>query len=108
MQATMTQSKKRAPREKTSFKGIGRAMKYLTNYKRQAALPYVFLIIATEIPGAREVLNLTALNSRAWLLAIGVPFLTISWMEVKKVVQYFFTNRQRAKTYSLRDIKQKG
>ncbi len=47
MQATMTQSKKRAPREKTSFKGIGRAMKYLTNYKRQAALPYVFLIIAT-------------------------------------------------------------
>jgi ATP-binding cassette subfamily B protein len=47
MQATMTQSKTRAPREKTSFKGIGRAMKYLTNYKRQAALPYVFLIIAT-------------------------------------------------------------
>jgi ATP-binding cassette subfamily B multidrug efflux pump len=47
LQATMTQSKKRAPREKTSFKGIGRAMKYLTNYKRQAALPYVFLIIAT-------------------------------------------------------------
>ncbi len=47
MQATMTQSKKRTPREKTSFKGIGRAMKYLTNYKRQAALPYVFLIIAT-------------------------------------------------------------
>jgi len=47
MQATLTQPKKRAPREKTSFKGIGRAMKYLTNYKRQAALPYVFLIIAT-------------------------------------------------------------
>jgi ATP-binding cassette subfamily B multidrug efflux pump len=47
LQATMTQSKKRTPREKTSFKGIGRAMKYLTNYKRQAALPYVFLIIAT-------------------------------------------------------------
>jgi ATP-binding cassette subfamily B protein len=43
----MTQSKTRAPREKTSFKGIGRAIKYLTNYKRQAALPYIFLIIAT-------------------------------------------------------------
>jgi len=43
----MTQSKTRAPREKTSFKGIGRAIKYLTNYKRQAALPYVFLVIAT-------------------------------------------------------------
>jgi len=47
MQATMTQSKTQPRREKTSFKGIGRAMKYLTHYKRQAALPYVFLIIAT-------------------------------------------------------------
>jgi ATP-binding cassette subfamily B protein len=47
LQATLTQSKTRAPREKTSFKGIGRAIQYLTNYKRQAALPYVFLIIAT-------------------------------------------------------------
>jgi len=47
LQATLTQPQKRAPREKTSFKGIGRAMKYLTNYKRQAALPYIFLIIAT-------------------------------------------------------------
>src|SRR5215217_2635697 len=33
--------------QRPSFKGIGRALKYLTNYKRQAALPYVFLIIAT-------------------------------------------------------------
>jgi len=33
--------------QRPSFKGIGRAIKYLTNYKRQAALPYVFLIIAT-------------------------------------------------------------
>ena len=30
-----------------SFKGIGRAVRYLTNYGRQALLPYVFLIIAT-------------------------------------------------------------
>jgi ATP-binding cassette subfamily B protein len=35
-------------REKKKSKGgMGRAIKYLTNYKRQAALPYVFLIIAT-------------------------------------------------------------
>jgi ATP-binding cassette, subfamily B, multidrug efflux pump len=47
MQATMTQPKTRARRERTSFKGIGRAMKYLTHYKRQAAFPYLFLIIAT-------------------------------------------------------------
>ncbi len=33
--------------QRPSFKGIGRAIRYLTNYKSQAALPYVFLIIAT-------------------------------------------------------------
>lgn len=47
MQATMTQPNARARRERTSFKGIGRAIKYLTKYGRQAALPYIFLIIAT-------------------------------------------------------------
>ena len=30
-----------------SFKGIGRAVRYLMNYKRQASLPYIFLVIAT-------------------------------------------------------------
>jgi ATP-binding cassette subfamily B protein len=30
-----------------SFKGIGRAIRYLMNYKRQAGLPYIFLVIAT-------------------------------------------------------------
>jgi ATP-binding cassette subfamily B protein len=38
-------SRGRQPR--SSFKGIGRAVRYLTHYGRQAALPYVFLIIAT-------------------------------------------------------------
>src|SRR3989337_4253523 len=33
--------------KRPSFKGIGRAIKYLTNYKRQALLPYIFLVIAT-------------------------------------------------------------
>ncbi|MFZ5877857.1 MAG: ABC transporter ATP-binding protein, partial [Chloroflexota bacterium] len=48
MQATMTHSQSRGRRgQRSNFKGIGRAVKYLTNYKRQAALPYVFLIIAT-------------------------------------------------------------
>ncbi len=37
----------RAGRQRPSFKGIGRAIRYLTRYKRQAALPYVFLLIAT-------------------------------------------------------------
>ena len=47
MQATMTQPNARARRERTSFKGIGRAIKYLTKHGRQAVLPYIFLIIAT-------------------------------------------------------------
>ena len=47
MQATITQPKTRVRRERPYFKGIGRAIKYLTKYGRQAALPYVFLIIAT-------------------------------------------------------------
>src|SRR5262249_18835217 len=33
--------------QRPSFKGIGRAVRYLTHYKRQALLPYIFLIIAT-------------------------------------------------------------
>ena len=45
MQATLTRSQPRAPR--SSFKGISRAVRYLTRYGRQAALPYIFLIIAT-------------------------------------------------------------
>lgn len=50
MQATMTQPNARARQgrgQRSSFKGIGRAIKYLTKYGRQAALPYVFLVIAT-------------------------------------------------------------
>ncbi len=46
MQASATHSMTR--RERTKSKGgMGRAIKYLTNYKRQAALPYLFLIVAT-------------------------------------------------------------
>ena len=47
MQATLTRPKTRAQGQRSSFKGIGRAIRYLTNYKRQALLPYIFLIIAT-------------------------------------------------------------
>ena len=47
MQATLTRPQSRARGQRSSFKGIGRAVRYLTRYKRQAALPYVFLIIAT-------------------------------------------------------------
>jgi ATP-binding cassette subfamily B protein len=47
MQATLTRPQARSRGQRSSFKGIGRAVSYLTRYKRQAALPYVFLVIAT-------------------------------------------------------------
>ena len=40
-------SRGRQGQQRPSFKGIGRAIRYLTHYGRQAALPYIFLIIAT-------------------------------------------------------------
>ena len=47
MQATLTRPQTRPRGQRSSFKGIGRAVKYLTNHKRQAILPYIFLLIAT-------------------------------------------------------------
>ena len=50
MQATMTRPNARARRgggQRPSFKGINRAIRYLTKYGRQAVLPYLFLVIAT-------------------------------------------------------------
>jgi len=49
MQATISRPNARARGrgQRPSFRGIGRAIRYLMNYKSQAALPYIFLIIAT-------------------------------------------------------------
>src|SRR5262245_8879562 len=47
MQATFTRPQARGRGQRPSFKGIGRAIRYLTRYGRQAALPYIFLVIAT-------------------------------------------------------------
>lgn len=41
----MSRGRRRGGR--SSFKGIGRAIRYLTRYKQQAVLPYLFLLIAT-------------------------------------------------------------
>jgi len=48
MQASQSMSR-RAPRQSMASQGnvIGRASRYLWNYRGQAALPYVFLIVAT-------------------------------------------------------------
>lgn len=42
MQATVTRPQTHAHPQRPSFKGIGRAVKYLTNYKRQALLRISF------------------------------------------------------------------
>lgn len=47
MQATLSRPRARDRGQRPSLKGIGRAVRYLTRYGRQAALPYLFLIIAT-------------------------------------------------------------
>ena len=47
MQATLTQPHARKRGQNSSLKGIGRAIRYLTRYRQQAALPYIFLIVAT-------------------------------------------------------------
>jgi ATP-binding cassette, subfamily B, multidrug efflux pump len=47
MQATLSRPRTRDRGQRSSFKGISRAVRYLTRYGRQAALPYIFLIIAT-------------------------------------------------------------
>ncbi len=47
MHATLTHSRSRHRSRTKSKGGMKRAIRYLMNYKRQAALPYVFLLIAT-------------------------------------------------------------
>lgn len=48
MQATMSRPmSRRGERDPKTRGSLGRAIRYLMNYRRQAALPYLFLIIAT-------------------------------------------------------------
>jgi ATP-binding cassette subfamily B protein len=47
MQATLSHPRTHSRGQRSSFNGIVRAVRYLRRYGRQAALPYVFLIIAT-------------------------------------------------------------
>jgi P-type Ca2+ transporter type 2C len=47
-----------------------------------------FLILATGLPQVQASLKLTSLDLKGWLLALGIPFVTIFWMELMKVVQH--------------------
>ena len=45
----------------------------------------IFLVLVTTLPQAQMSLKLTSLNLRDWLMAVGVPFLAIFWMELVKL-----------------------
>ena len=47
MQAAASRPMSRSVKQNPGAGSVGRATRYLTKYKRQAALPYIFLIIAT-------------------------------------------------------------
>jgi Ca2+-transporting ATPase len=43
------------------------------------------LAVVTSIPAAREAVKLSALGVRGWLLAAGVPFVSVFWQELGKL-----------------------
>jgi Ca2+-transporting ATPase len=47
----------------------------------------IFLVFVTTLPEARTSLKLAAMGLNSWLLAIGVPFIAIFWMELEKVIK---------------------
>jgi Ca2+-transporting ATPase len=47
----------------------------------------IFLLVVTYIPQIQLSLKLTSLEPRSWLLAIIVPFVTIFWMELGKIIR---------------------
>lgn len=47
-----------------------------------------FLLVVTYIPQIQLSLKLTSLDPLSWLLALGVPFVTIFWMELEKIIRF--------------------
>lgn len=47
-----------------------------------------FLLLVTNFPPVQASVNISSLDARSWLMALGVPFVTIFWMEAKKAVTY--------------------
>ncbi len=61
-----------------------------------------FLILATGLPQVQASLKLTSLDLKGWLLALGVPFVTIFWMELMKIVQHHHSGSAREGNGSVR------
>lgn len=45
----------------------------------------IFLVIITSVPAIQSVLKVTYLSPMSWLMAVAVPFVTIFWLELRKV-----------------------
>jgi Ca2+-transporting ATPase len=57
-----------------------------------ALLVVVFILVVTLIPPLQGAVKTAPLSARDWLMVIGVPLITIFWMEIKKA---FTTGRQK-------------
>jgi len=49
-----------------------------------AAATIIFLVVTTTVPALQSALKIQSLGVREWLLAFGVPLVTVFWMEIKK------------------------
>jgi Na+-translocating ferredoxin:NAD+ oxidoreductase RnfD subunit len=61
-----------------------------------------FLILATGLPQVQASLKLTSLDLKGWLLALGIPFVTIFWMELIKAVRHHHSGSAREGNVTLR------
>ena len=51
------------------------------------AAAIAFLVIVTSIPEVRLAVKVSALDWLGWLMALGVPFVTVFWMELWKLAR---------------------
>ncbi len=51
-----------------------------------AAVVFVFIIVVTSLPVTQASVKVTALDARSWAMAVGVPFVTVFWMELRKLL----------------------
>lgn len=50
-----------------------------------AAAAVVFLVVVTNVPSIQAALRVTSLSLQRWLWVIGVPFVTVFWLELRKL-----------------------
>jgi Ca2+-transporting ATPase len=53
-----------------------------------AAAVAIFLLLISTVPGARQLMKITALSTPQWLTIIGATFAGTFWLEIKKMITY--------------------